>query len=355
MPDRLFESADHLRKPAASERAAVLWLPKKSGPEVLPPTMTVSFVVTVAVLLGLVFFLLHEIRRPIRVTKWDRSRLWQKRLRIALLTIVLLVSSAVGWAFFIEPNRLVIRHETITIDRWPSGLSGLKIAVLSDIHAGSAYIDDAKLRLIVARTNQLQPDLIVILGDYLTGDGRGGPRVPPEVFAPVLKDLHASFGVYSVLGNHDWWYNGYQVRRELEANGIKVLENEVARIDVRGTPLWLAGLADLWTRPQRIEQTIAQVPEGEPLIALTHNPDIFPKLPQRVPLLLAGHTHGGQVRLPFVGAVVESSRVGERYEMGHVFENGHHLFVTTGIGTSIVSVRFAVPPEIVLLEVKSAG
>ena len=317
--------------------------------------MTVSFVVTVAVLLGLVFFLIHEIRRPLRVSKWDRSPLWQKRLRIALLAVLLVAISVVGWAFFIEPNRLVLRRETIALEGWPSGLSGLKIAVISDIHAGSAYIDDTKLRLIVERTNQLQPDLIVILGDYIAGNGRGSHRIEPEVFMPRLEDLHAPAGVYSVLGNHDWWYNGYEVRRELEANGIKVLENEVLRIEVRGTPLWLAGLADLWTRPQRIEETIAQVPEGEPLIALTHNPDIFPQLPQRVPLLLAGHTHGGQVRFPFIGSVVESSRYGERYERGHVFENGHHLFVTTGIGTSIVPVRFGVPPEIVLLEIKSAG
>jgi hypothetical protein len=291
----------------------------------------------------------------VRATKWDRSLRRQKRLRISLLTILLSVSSAIGWGFFIEPNRLVLRHEVITIDRWPSGLSGLKIAILSDLHIGSAFIDNDKVRRIVERTNQLQPDLIVILGDYITSDGRTSHRVEPEVFGPLLKDLHAPFGVYSVLGNHDWWYNGYKVRRDLEANGIKILENEVVRLDVRGTPLWLAGLADLWTRVQRVEQTIAQVPDGETVIALTHNPDIFPQLPQRVPLMLAGHTHGGQVRFPFIGSVVEASRFGERYEVGHVFENGHHLFVTTGIGTSIVPVRFGVPPEIVLLEVKTAG
>ena len=317
--------------------------------------MTVPFVVTVAILLGLLFFLIHEIRRPVRATKWDRSLRRQKRLRISLLTILLSVSSAIGWGFFIEPNRLVLRHEVIAIDRWPSGLSGLKIAVLSDLHIGSAFIDDDKVRLIVERTNQLQPDLIVILGDYIAGNGRTSHRVEPEVFAPLLKELHAPLGVYSVLGNHDWWYNGYKVRGDLEANGIKILENEVVRLDVRGTPLWLAGLADLWTRVQRVEQTIAQVPDGATVIALTHNPDIFPQLPQRVPLMLAGHTHGGQVRFPFIGSVVEASRFGERYELGHVFENGHHLFVTTGIGTSIVPVRFGVPPEIVLLEVKTAG
>jgi predicted MPP superfamily phosphohydrolase len=130
------------------------------------------------------------------------------------------------------------------------------------------------------------------------------------------------------------------------------LENEVVQVDARGTSLWLVGLADLWTRPQKINETIDKVPPGAPIIALTHNPDIFPQVPQRVPLLLAGHTHGGQVRFPFIGAVVQSSNFGERYERGHVFENNHHLFATTGIGTSIVPVRFGVPPEIVLLTIQ---
>jgi uncharacterized protein len=316
--------------------------------------MTVAFVVTLAVLLGLLVFLVHEIRRPIHVSRWDRSPLWRKRLRLTFAAILLLIVGVVFWAFFIEPNRLIVRHETIQLDRWPSGLSNLKIAVVSDIHAGSAFIDDRKLHLIVERTNQLQPDLIVILGDYIAG-GRSGVRVEPEVFAAVLKDLHAPLGVYSVLGNHDWWYNGQKVRRALEANGIKVLENEAAAIDVRGTPLWLVGLADLWTRPQLIDETMVRVPEGQPVIALTHNPDIFPQVPQRVPLLLAGHTHGGQVRFPLIGTVVQSSKYGDRYVAGHVVENGHHLFVTTGIGTSIVPVRFCVPPEIVLLTLKSPG
>jgi len=314
--------------------------------------MTAAFVVTIAILIGLVLFLIREARRPIEVSTWDSGPLWQKRLRISLALILLLVVGVVCWGFFIEPNRLVVRQETLELQHWPAGLYGLKIAVLSDLHIGSAYIDERKVRLVVERTNQLQPDLIVILGDYITGNGRTSHRVEPEVFAPLLKDLHAPFGVYSVLGNHDWWYNGEKVRRALEANGITVLEDQIARIDVRGNPLWLVGLADLWTRPQRIDQTLAPVPADATIIALTHNPDIFPQVPPRVSLLLAGHTHGGQVRLPLIGSVVESSRYGERYEKGHVVENGHDLFVTTGIGTSIVPVRFGVPPEIVLLQVR---
>jgi predicted MPP superfamily phosphohydrolase len=144
-----------------------------------------------------------------------------------------------------------------------------------------------------------------------------------------------------------------RVRKGLEHNGIKVLENESAQLDVRGTSLWLVGFADLWTRPQRIADAVAKVPEGQPLIGLTHNPDIFPNVPERVQLLLAGHTHGGQVRLPILGPVIESSDYGDRWVRGHVFEGNHHLFVTTGIGTSIVPIRFGLPPEIVLLTLKS--
>ena len=166
-----------------------------------------------------------------------------------------------------------------------------------------------------------------------------------------MKDLRAPLGVYSVLGNHDWWWDGRRVRRGLEANGIKVLDDEVLEVKARGRSLWLVGLADLWTRPQHIDETIAKVPQGQPVIALTHNPDIFPLLPERVPLLLAGHTHGGQIRFPIIGTVVEPSTVG--YVRGHIFENNHHLFVTTGIGTSIVPIRFGVPPEIVLLTIRS--
>ena len=314
--------------------------------------MTLTFVVAVAVLLGLLLFLYNEVRRSPGPAQWGRVPRWPKRLRITFAAIVLFIAGAVFWGFLIEPGRLVIREETIQIDNWPQPLDGLRIAVLSDIHVDNWFITEKKLRTIVERTNQQQPELILILGDYIAG-GRRMARVEPEVFAPLLKDLHAPLGVYSVLGNHDWWYNGAKVRKALEQNGIKVLENESAKVNARGASFWLVGLADLWTQPQRVATTVATVPEGQPLIALTHNPDIFPNVPQRVPLLLAGHTHGGQVRFPLIGPVVESSRYG--WVHGHVFADNHHLFVTTGTGTSIVPVRFGLPPEIVIITLKSGS
>ena len=317
--------------------------------------MTVAFVVAVAVLLGLLLFVYNEVRRSPGPAQWGSVPCWPKRLRIAFAAITLFLAGLACWGFLIEPGRLVVRRQTIQIDNWPQPLDGLRIAVLSDIHVDDWFITEKKLRSIVQRTNQLQPDLIVILGDFTSGDGWVTSRVEPETFGAVLKDLRAPLGVYAVLGNHDWWFGGIKVRRGLEGNGIKVLENEVAVVNARGTSVWLVGFADLWTRPQRINDAVAPVPEGQPLIGLTHNPDIFPRVPQRVRLLLAGHTHGGQVRFPIIGPVIESSEYGDRWVRGHVFEDNHHLFVTTGIGTSIIPVRFGLPPEIVLLTLKSGS
>lgn len=313
--------------------------------------MTLPFIVSSAILVGLAFFLFNEVRRPPGPREWGRTPRWKKRIRITLAAIPLLIACFFFWGLLIEPNRLVVYREVITIANWPKELHDLKIAVISDIHVGSWGVDDGKLRLIVERTNQLQPDMIVILGDYVTGTGTFRTRVEPEVFAPVLKELRAPLGVYSVLGNHDWWGDGPRLRHALEANGIKVLEDEVFEVPVRGSAVWLAGLADLWTRPQRIDQTIAKIPVGVPIIALTHNPDIFPRVSQRVPLLLAGHTHAAQIMFPFIGPIVEPSRNG--YVRGHYYENNHHLFVTSGIGNSIIPLRFGAPPEIVLLTIKS--
>src|SRR6185503_15305030 len=237
--------------------------------------MTVAFVVAIAVLLALLLFLYNEMRRSPGPAQWGRKPVWPKRLRVAFAAITLFLAGVAFWGFLIEPGRLVVHEETIQIDNWPQPLDGLRVAV--------------------------------ILGDYMSSNGWVTHRVEPEVFGPVLKDLRAPLGVYSVLGNHDWWYSGSKVRKALEQNGIKVLENESVKVDAHGTSFWLVGLADLWTQPQRIADTLAGVPEGQPLIALTHNPDIFPNVPQRVPLLLAGHTHGGQVRFPIIGPVVESS------------------------------------------------
>src|SRR5262245_3475485 len=209
---------------------------------------------------------------------------------------------------------------------------------------------------MVAIVENERPDLVVLLGDYVAGFHRTRlwPPIPPEDTARVLASLHPPLGVFAVLGNHDWWFDGARVRRALRAARIVVLENEAVPVTRDGQALWLVGLADLWTRSPDLTAALHGVPDGAPAIVLSHNPDVFPDVPARVDLTLAGHTHGGQVLLPLIGRPVVPSRYGQRYAAGHVVEDGRLLFVTTGIVTSIVPIRLGVPPEIVVVTITGA-
>ena len=282
-------------------------------------------------------------------------RLKKKKVALAVVATMLLLALALAvWAFFIEPDRIVVHEETIAPRGWPTAFDRLKIAVISDLHAGSPHINKEKLQAVVAKTNELQPDLILLPGDFVVQESvLGGKFVEPDEIASSLKELRAPLGVYAVLGNHDWWFNGERVRAALEAAGIRVLENDVTQLERNGEKIWLAGLADLWTRKQDIQGTLAKAQTDAAVIAFTHNPDVFPLIPARVSLTIAGHTHGGQVNIPFLGRRVVPSSNGERYAAGHIIEDGRHLFVTTGIGTSIFPVRFRVAPEIALLTISS--
>jgi predicted MPP superfamily phosphohydrolase len=271
------------------------------------------------------------------------------RWRPAITAIAVIFLVLAVWAFLVEPRRVAIRSSEITLEKWPLPLAGLRVAVLGDIHTGAPHVSPERLGALVAKVNLATPDVIVLLGDFVIHDIVGGSFVEPEVTADILGGLRAPGGVIAVLGNHDWWYDGFRVRRALEAHGIIVLENETHRVVLGGNALWVAGLEDLWTGKPDIQGTLGVIPPGEPVLVLTHNPDVFPDVPMRVALTLAAHTHGGQVRFPPFPAPVVPSRYGSRYAAGHVVEDGRHLFVTTGVGTSILPVRFAVPPEVALL------
>lgn len=259
--------------------------------------------------------------------------------------------SLVVWAVLIEPAWVVTRESAVPIARWPAALGPLRIVALADLHTGAPHTTVEKLRDIVATVNAARPDLIVLLGDYVIHGVVGGRFVEPEPTAAALRDLSAPLGVFAVLGNHDWWYDGGRVTRALEGAGIRVLEDTAVSVTANGRPLWIAGVSDVLTRRADLTRALAPVPDGAPVIVLTHNPDLFVRMPARVLLTLAGHTHGGQVNVPVLGRLIVPSRYGERYAIGHVHENGRDLFVTPGIGTSIVPVRFRVPPEISLITV----
>lgn len=267
------------------------------------------------------------------------------KLRTAILVLSAAAFLLAGWAFYYEPSKLEIYRYEISLSTWPVELDGFEIALLSDFHVGSPYYDLGKLEDVVERVNAEAPDLVLLAGDYVIHGVLGGDFVPPEDLAPVLGELKARCGVYAVLGNHDWWLDGPRVERALEGSGIAVLDDEAVRVD----GFWLVGLGDFWEDPPDVASALERVEGEDPVIAFTHNPDVFPELPTRVTLTLAGHTHGGQVRFPIVGAPVVPSQYGNRYAEGHIVESGRHLFVTSGLGTSIIPVRFRVPPEVAMV------
>ena len=265
------------------------------------------------------------------------------------------VVASLVWALVLEPASLRNEDYQFAIPNWPAGCDGLRIAVLADLHVGSPFNGPDKLDRVIARTGQAHPDLILLAGDFVIHGVRGGTFTPPEQIATALRQLSAPLGVWAVLGNHDWWFDAPRVRAALEAVGIPVLDDTAIAIGSPSCDFWLVGISDYWEGRHDVTGALAQVTDEAPVLAFTHNPDVFPDVPARVSLTIAGHTHGGQVYIPFFGRPVVPSKYGERYAIGHIVEDGRHLFVTPGLGTSIIPVRFLVPPEISVLTVRSAS
>jgi len=257
------------------------------------------------------------------------------------------------WAFWLEPASLNNEDHELTLPGWPNSCDGLRVAVLADLHVGSPFNGVDKLEQIVDLTLKAKPDLILLAGDYTIHGVVGGNFVAPEIIVKELSRLAAPLGVYAVLGNHDNRDGARRIRTALESNRIQVLDDDSVPLKLAECRIWLAGLSDLWTGKRAYHAALALIPEGAPTVAFTHNPDSFPVLPKPVTLTIAGHTHGGQVRLPLLGRLVVPSDYGERYAIGHVVENGRHLFVSPGLGTSIFPVRFLVPPEVSVLTLRS--
>ena len=228
----------------------------------------------------------------------------------------------------------------------------MRIAVASDLHIGSPHVPLARLPRIVEAINASGADLILLGGDYLVARVLGGRFVPAEIVVRGLAGLKAPLGVYAVLGNHDRRRGRAPASIAAFAGGHpRLLENRAVRIASAGGTFWLVGLGDWKHGSPDVSRTLAQVSDDGPVIALTHNPDLFPHLPERVALTVCGHTHIGQVRLPLIGAPYTASRHGQRYARGLIREGRKQLFVSAGIGTSWLPVRFGAPPEIAVLRI----
>jgi uncharacterized protein len=268
-----------------------------------------------------------------------------------------------GYAGAIEPGlRLVVTEYGLTPPGWPRDFS-LKIAVIADPHAAEPYMSAARIEEIVSTTNALAPDLIVLLGDYEANHRFVTRPVPGETWARLWAECRAPLGVQAILGNHDWWFHLPRIRAALGAAGIPVMENDAVRLIHRGRPFWLLGLGDQIAHiraPGHFEGvddlpgTLAKVADDAPVLLLAHEPDIFVEVPERISLTLAGHTHGGQIRL-FGYSPMVPSRYGNRFAYGHIVESGRHMIVSGGLGCSIAPVRLGVPPEIVLVRLGDAA
>jgi len=274
-----------------------------------------------------------------------------------------------AYSVAIEPNFLlsVARYDISPAD-WPRRLR-LRIAIISDLHACEPWMPAARIARIAAATNALAPDLIVLLGDFSGGVPLAG-AVAPEEWGAALARLRAPLGVFAILGNHDWWHGARPedpsddaagVRRGLQRAGATLLENDAALLFKGDAPFWLLGLGDQmayplgkgrWGGHDDLTGTLAKIGDAKaPAILLAHEPFVFARVPKRVALTLSGHTHGGQIRLPFAGPIFAELRYRSTHVYGHIFEDDRHLVISGGLGVSMLPMRFMRPPEIVELVV----
>jgi len=265
---------------------------------------------------------------------------WALGTGVGLLTLVAV------WAAWIEPRSLVVRDEVVELE----GLrESLTVLLVGDVQPAGPHETPARLDRIMDRLARTEPDVVVWVGDFVSERRLKTSFTHPRDTARAMARIEAPLGHFAVLGNHDWWWDGLGIQRELEAVGIDVLRDE-HRILPGG--LVVAGVEDPVTQRPDLARALRGVAASAPLLLLTHTPDLFPEVPGHVDLTLAGHTHCGQVSLPFVGRLVVPSRFGQRFAAGWHGTDDHRLRVTCGIGTAIVPVRLGNPPEAVLLHLR---
>jgi uncharacterized protein len=284
------------------------------------------------------------------------ARVTRRRVLAGTAGILGLTAVATGvYAGGVEPQGLAVTRYAINPPGWPAGRR-LSITVIADLHAGGPNMTLTHIRRVVETASRLKSDLVVLLGDYTTSYLFVDEPVPYALWAAELARIEAPLGRWAILGNHDWKNDLASVRKALAGAHIPVLENDSVLLGAEGSRFWLAGIGDQLAhrlghgRYRGIDDlpgTLAQVRTDDPVLLLVHEPDIFPRVPPRVALTLAGHTHGGQIRLPLVWPAFVPSKYGARFAYGHVVEDGRHMIVSGGLGTSFIPARLGVPPEIV--------
>jgi predicted MPP superfamily phosphohydrolase len=254
-----------------------------------------------------------------------------------------------AWATLVEHRRLRVVERRVPVPNLPTALAGLRVLHLSDPHVGALHGGAAHLR----RATTLAADLIVVTGDLVEGT-----RAIP-LCAELLGRLRAPLGVYAVLGNHDYPYPGQPVDTEalvatLPGHGVRLLRNTATALHWRGETLWLAGVDDPHRWRHDLAATLGAIPAGACTLLLAHSPEILLELPPGAAnLVLVGHTHGGQIRLPGLPAPISNTRMWIPYPYGLRRIQGTLVHIHPGMG-NIIPLRFGVRPELTLLELVPA-
>jgi predicted MPP superfamily phosphohydrolase len=269
------------------------------------------------------------------------------RWAAALLAIGAIALGSKAWSDTMRDA--VIERTRVVMPALSADAAPLRVAFVSDIHVAGPDMPPERLGRIVAQVNALDPDIVLIAGD-LVSDKRTATHVysPEQIVAP-LAGLEAPLGVIAVPGNHDHWFDMPGLAAELDRHGIALLANEA----MQAGPLVIGGLDDDYTGRADVPATLAAMDRLQGArIVLSHSPDPFPSLPRSVPLMLAGHTHCGQIAYPWGGAPAHLSDYGDRYGCGRVDENGKTLVVGAGLGTSLIPMRLFTQPTIWLIELR---
>lgn len=283
----------------------------------------------------------------------------QRRQFISRSAISIVGVAAVGMAGYpvlVRPGWLTVRRVNVPISNLPPTLSGFTIAQLTDLHHDE-WISIEHVRSAVNLANDLHADLIALTGDYVTAQTK---FIRPAV--EELSRLKARTGSVGVMGNHDWWADPGETRKQFKAFEIPLIDNGRLFVttdrqlvtDTVSEGICIGGVGDLWEDKVAPERALAGVPGAMPRVLLSHNPDVVEHGAigagdVRVDLVISGHTHGGQVRLPVVGTPVVPSRYGQRYVHGLVQGPHCQVQISAGIGMAVLPVRLGVPPEIVLI------
>lgn len=265
------------------------------------------------------------------------------RVPLILIAAVLL---AVGWCYWQATRDPLVRQTRIALPDWPAGTPPVRVVLMSDLHVAGPDMPPERLARIIGQVNALRPDLVLIAGDLVSDKALSTRHYRADQAVAPLRAVRAPLGTLAVLGNHDHWRDAGAFRRALPRVGVTLLDN---RAVVRG-PLAIAGIDDAFTHhadPARAFASWRGLAGAR--VVLSHSPDVVPDLPERVGLVMAGHTHCGQIRLPLIGRISTASRYGERFACGLIDDHGQRVIVTAGLGTSIVPLRLGVPPDLWLI------